>query len=185
LNSRRRVGHGLSRRILAVIDRWSRESVSLESDLSLTGRCRRPGASERRQTIDWSRAMNAATPGITPLRQRMMDDMRMRKLDAKTQSGQVSDNASQERTTDVWPQGRRSMRLRRVGAKRSVPTIDGRSGSCSRPRPACGDGTLRWFKNRPAKRPRQIVGRERMSAERSLGLSAAMACMASRSCACR
>ena len=30
--------------------------------------------------------MNATTPGITPLRQRMMDDMRMRKLDAKTQS---------------------------------------------------------------------------------------------------
>jgi site-specific recombinase XerD len=30
--------------------------------------------------------MNATTPGITPLRQRMLDDMRMRKLDAKTQS---------------------------------------------------------------------------------------------------
>ena len=33
--------------------------------------------------------MNATTPGITPLRQRMMDDMRMRKLDAKTQTGYI------------------------------------------------------------------------------------------------
>jgi len=33
--------------------------------------------------------MNATTTGITPLRQRMMDDMRMRKLDAKTQTGYI------------------------------------------------------------------------------------------------
>jgi len=30
--------------------------------------------------------MNATTSGVSPLRQRMLDDMRMRKLDAKTQS---------------------------------------------------------------------------------------------------
>ena len=30
--------------------------------------------------------MNATTPGVTPLRQRMLDDMRMRKLERKTQT---------------------------------------------------------------------------------------------------
>ena len=33
--------------------------------------------------------MNPSTPGITPLRQRMLDDMRMRKLEAKTQAAYV------------------------------------------------------------------------------------------------
>jgi site-specific recombinase XerD len=33
--------------------------------------------------------MNAATSGVSPLRQRMLDDMRMRKLDAKTQSAYI------------------------------------------------------------------------------------------------
>jgi site-specific recombinase XerD len=31
--------------------------------------------------------MNSSTPGVTPLRQRMLDDMRMRKLEPKTQAG--------------------------------------------------------------------------------------------------
>ena len=31
--------------------------------------------------------MNPSTPGVTPLRQRMLDDMRMRKLEPKTQAG--------------------------------------------------------------------------------------------------
>ena len=31
--------------------------------------------------------MNSSTRGITPLRQRMLDDMRMRKLEPKTQAG--------------------------------------------------------------------------------------------------
>jgi site-specific recombinase XerD len=31
--------------------------------------------------------MNSSTPGVTPLRQRMLDDMRMRKLELKTQAG--------------------------------------------------------------------------------------------------
>ena len=31
--------------------------------------------------------MIPTTPGVTPLRQRMLDDMRMRKLEAKTQAG--------------------------------------------------------------------------------------------------
>ena len=33
--------------------------------------------------------MNSSTPGVTPLRQRMLDDMRMRKLEPKTQAGYV------------------------------------------------------------------------------------------------
>ncbi len=33
--------------------------------------------------------MNPSTPGVTPLRQRMLDDMRMRKLEPKTQAGYV------------------------------------------------------------------------------------------------
>ena len=33
--------------------------------------------------------MNSSTPEISPLRQRMLDDMRMRKLDPKTQSGYI------------------------------------------------------------------------------------------------
>ena len=33
--------------------------------------------------------MNPSTPGVTPLRQRMIDDMRMRKLDEKTQIGYI------------------------------------------------------------------------------------------------
>ena len=43
--------------------------------------------------------MNPSTPGVTPLRQRMLDDMRMRKLEPKTQ-------ACQHRTT--FPHFRRS-----------------------------------------------------------------------------
>jgi len=31
--------------------------------------------------------MIPSTPGVTPLRQRMLDDMRMRKLEPKTQAG--------------------------------------------------------------------------------------------------
>ena len=31
--------------------------------------------------------MNSSTPGVTPLRQRMLDDMRMRKLEPKTRAG--------------------------------------------------------------------------------------------------
>ena len=31
--------------------------------------------------------MNSSTPGVMPLRQRMLDDMRMRKLEPKTQAG--------------------------------------------------------------------------------------------------
>ena len=31
--------------------------------------------------------MIQSTPGVTPLRQRMLDDMRMRKLEPKTQAG--------------------------------------------------------------------------------------------------
>jgi integrase/recombinase XerD len=31
--------------------------------------------------------MNSSTPGVSPLRQRMLDDMRMRKLEPKTQAG--------------------------------------------------------------------------------------------------
>ena len=33
--------------------------------------------------------MNSSTPGVTPLRQRMLDDMRMRKLEPKTQAGYI------------------------------------------------------------------------------------------------
>ena len=33
--------------------------------------------------------MNPSTPGVTPLRQRMLDDMRMRKLDEKTQTSYI------------------------------------------------------------------------------------------------
>jgi site-specific recombinase XerD len=33
--------------------------------------------------------MNSSTPGVTPLRQRMLDDMRMTKLEPKTQAGYV------------------------------------------------------------------------------------------------
>jgi integrase/recombinase XerD len=33
--------------------------------------------------------MNPSTPSVTPLRQRMIDDMRMRKLDEKTQTGYI------------------------------------------------------------------------------------------------
>ena len=33
--------------------------------------------------------MNPSTPAITPLRQRMLDDMRMRKLEAKTQAAYI------------------------------------------------------------------------------------------------
>jgi site-specific recombinase XerD len=33
--------------------------------------------------------MNATTPAVSPLRQRMIDDMRMRKLEPKTQSGYI------------------------------------------------------------------------------------------------
>ena len=33
--------------------------------------------------------MNSSTQEISPLRQRMLDDMRMRKLDPKTQSGYI------------------------------------------------------------------------------------------------
>src|SRR6476620_1324613 len=33
--------------------------------------------------------MNSLTPGVTPLRQRMLDDMRMRKLEPKTQAAYV------------------------------------------------------------------------------------------------
>lgn len=33
--------------------------------------------------------MNPSTPGVTPLRQRMIDDMRMRKLDEKTQTSYI------------------------------------------------------------------------------------------------
>ena len=33
--------------------------------------------------------MNPSTPAVTPLRQRMIDDMRMRKLDEKTQTSYI------------------------------------------------------------------------------------------------
>jgi hypothetical protein len=33
--------------------------------------------------------MNTTTPKVSPLRQRMIDDMRMRKLEPKTQSGYI------------------------------------------------------------------------------------------------
>jgi integrase/recombinase XerD len=33
--------------------------------------------------------MNRSTPGVTPLRQRMLEDMRLRKLEPKTQTSYV------------------------------------------------------------------------------------------------
>ena len=41
--------------------------------------------------IDWSRTMDISTPTVSPLRQRMLDDMRMRmgKMAGHTQDGYI------------------------------------------------------------------------------------------------
>jgi hypothetical protein len=52
--------------------------------------------------------MNATTPGVTPLRQRMLDDMRMRKLEHKTQTWVFA--AMKRNATESW-QARSILRL--------------------------------------------------------------------------
>ncbi len=48
--------------------------------------------------------MNTSTPKVSPLRQRMIEDMRMRKLAPKTQSGYI--RAVRHFTDMVWPLAR-------------------------------------------------------------------------------
>ena len=47
--------------------------------------------------------MNSSTPGVTPLRQRMIDDMRMRKLEPKTQAGYCAQFASSPSSSSARP----------------------------------------------------------------------------------